>query len=55
VVVILSTKNKTVASEEGLIIIADKTIYDDLKLDVLIALSAYDMDGHLNNKDLIYC
>ena len=53
VVVISTTKNKTVLSEEGLKIIADKTIYDDLKLDVLIVPSAYDMDGHLNNKDLI--
>ena len=52
-VVISSTKNKTVVSEEGLKIIADKTIYDELKLDVLIVPSAYEMDSHLNNKDLI--
>jgi len=53
VVVISTTKNKTILSEEGLKIIADKTIYDDLKLDVLIVPSAYDMDTYLNNKDLI--
>ena len=53
VVVISTTKNKTVLSEEGLKVVADKTIYDELKLDVLIVPSAYDMDGHLNNKDLI--
>ena len=36
VVVISATTNKEVRSEEGLKIIADKTIYDDLKLDVLL-------------------
>ena len=53
VVVISTTKNKTVVSEEGLKVVADKTIYDELKLDVLIVPSAYEMDSHLNNKDLI--
>lgn len=53
VVVISATKNKTVVSEEGLKVIADKTIYDPLKLDVLIAPSAYKMEGLLANKDLI--
>jgi transcriptional regulator GlxA family with amidase domain len=53
VVVISITKNKTVVSEEGLKIIADNTIYDELKLDVLIVPSAYEMDGHLRNKNLI--
>ncbi len=53
VVVISTTKNKTVVSEEGLKIIADNSIYDDLKLDVLIVPSAYEMDIHLNNKELI--
>ena len=53
VVVISATKNKEVRSEEGLKIIADKTIYDDLKLDVLLAPSAYEMDDLLKNKDLI--
>ena len=53
VVVISSTKQTTVKSEEGLTITADKTIYDDLDVDVLLVGSAYDMDEHLNNKDLI--
>jgi len=53
VVVISATKNKEVVSEEGLRIIADKTIYDEIKLDVLIVPSAYEMGEFLNNKDLI--
>ena len=53
VVVISATKNKTVVSEEGLKVIADKTIYDHLELDVLIVPSAYDMDGFIGNKNLI--
>ncbi|VAX02854.1 Transcriptional regulator, ArsR family, partial [hydrothermal vent metagenome] len=53
VVVISATKKKEVLAEEGLRIIADKTIYDDLKLDVLIVPSAYEMDAYLENKDLI--
>ncbi len=53
VVVISATKNKEVLAEEGLRIIADKTIYDDMKLDVLIVPSAYKMDSYLENKDLI--
>jgi len=53
VVVISATKNKEIRSEEGLKIIADKTIYDDLKLDVLLVPSAYEMDGFLKNKELI--
>lgn len=53
VVVISATKNKTVVSEEGLMVIADRTIYDNLELDVLIVPSAYDMDDFISNKDLI--
>ena len=53
VIVISATKNKAVRSEEGLNISADKTIYDDLKLDVLLVPSAYKMDGFLKNKALI--
>jgi len=53
VVIISITKNRQVRSEEGLNIIADKTIYDDLKLDVLIVPSAYEMKDLLKNKDLI--
>ncbi len=53
VVVISATKNKEVVSEEGLKIIADKTIYDNVKLDVLIVPSAYKMVGLLKNRELI--
>lgn len=53
VVVISATANKTVTSEEGLRVLADKTIYDDLALDVLIVPSAYDMDDFVDNDDLI--
>jgi len=53
VVVISATKNKEVVSEEGLRILADKTIYDEIKLDVLLVPSAYEMGEFLNNKDLI--
>lgn len=53
VVVISATRNKTVLSEEGLRIIADKSIYDDLELDVLLVPSSYDMDDLLNDDDLI--
>lgn len=53
VVVISATKNKTVKSEEGLTVIADKTIYDDLELDVLLVPSAYEMDDFIGDKNLI--
>jgi len=53
VIVISATRNKEVVSEEGLKIIADKTIYDDIMLDVLLVPSAYEMDEFLNNKDLV--
>jgi len=53
VVVISATQSKYVKSEEGLKIVADNTIYDDLKLDVLIVPSAYEMGVFLKNKDLI--
>ena len=53
VVVISATEKKTVRSEEGLNVVADKTIYDQLDLDVLLVPSAYDMDDFLNNKDLV--
>jgi len=53
VIVISATRNKQVVSEEGLKIIADKTIYDDIMLDVLLVPSAYEMDEFLNNKDLV--
>lgn len=53
VVVISATRNQSVRSEEGLQVLADKTIYDDLDLDVLIVPSAYDMDDLIKNQDLI--
>ncbi len=53
VVVISAGKNKEVISEEGLRIIADKTIYDDLRLDVLIVPSAYEMKPFIKDKKLI--
>lgn len=45
--------NKTVVSEEGLKVSADKTIYDNLVLDVLLVPSAYDMGDYVGNKNLI--
>jgi transcriptional regulator GlxA family with amidase domain len=53
VVLVSATKNRTVVSEEGLTVVADKTIYDDLKLDVLVVPSAYDMDRVLKDDMLI--
>lgn len=53
VVVISASKNKQVTSEEGLKIIADKTIFDQLTLDVLIVPSAYEMDGYIQDRSLI--
>ena len=53
VMVISGSNNKEVVAEEGLKIITDKTIYDDLKLDVLIVPGAYNIDGFRENKDLI--
>src|SRR5260370_28299332 len=53
VVVVSATREKTVISEEGLRIVADKTIYDDPKLAVLIVPSSYKMDGILKDKNVI--
>lgn len=53
VVVISITQNKQVISEEGLKIIADKSIYDALDLDVLIVPSAYEMEGFVRNEKLV--
>ena len=53
VILVSESTDKTVLSEEGLRVVADKTIYDDLELDVLIVPSAYDMDGFIKNKNLI--
>ncbi len=53
VLLVAATSKKVVRSEEGLRVVADKTIYDDLKLDVLLVPSSHTMDGVLKNKDLI--
>jgi len=53
VVTVSTTKQTVVHSEEGLTILADKTIYDPLSLDVLIVPSAYKMDSVLKNTDVI--
>lgn len=53
VVVISATRDKTISTEEGLHLVADKTIYDPLQLDVLLLASAYDMKPWLQNDALI--
>lgn len=53
VTVISATKKKEVVSEEGMKILADKTIQDDLDLDVLIVPSSYTMDPLVNNAELV--
>lgn len=53
VILISATRNTSVVSEEGLRVVADKTIFDSVKVDVLLVPSAYDMDPLLRNKDLV--
>lgn len=53
VVLVSASRTHQVTSEEGLQLVADHTIYDDLALDVLILPSAYDMDDYISNNDLI--
>lgn len=53
IVLISATEERIVTSEEGLSMVADKTIADAMDLDVLIVPSAYDMKPTLNNKALI--
>ena len=53
VILISATRNTSVVSEEGLRIVADKTIYDSVKVDVLLVPSAYDMDPLIRNKELV--
>jgi len=53
VISISPTREKTIKTEEGLTMVADKTIYDDMKLDVLLVGSAYDMKPYVGNKDFI--
>jgi len=53
IVLVSAVHQKAARSEEGLRVVADRTIYDDLKLDVLIVPSAYKMQPLLKNKDLV--
>lgn len=53
IVVISATKSQTVVSEEGLKIVADRSIYDDLELGVLLVPSAYDMSDLLSDDRLV--
>jgi len=53
VVVVSATHSKVIHSEEGLAIVAEKTIYDDLALDVLLVPSSYHMDGVLKDPNVI--
>ena len=52
-VTVISVGKKQITTEEGLKLLADKTINDDIKLDVLLVPSAYEMKPYLNNKKLI--
>jgi transcriptional regulator GlxA family with amidase domain len=53
VILISATRKTSVVSEEGLRIVADKSIYDKMKVDVLLVPSSYEMDPLIRNKDLI--
>jgi len=53
VVVVSTTHQKVIRSEEGLAVVADATIYDDLHLDVLLVPSAYSMDPVVKNPEVI--
>jgi transcriptional regulator GlxA family with amidase domain len=53
VIPISATRKTLVVSEEGLRIVADKSIYDKMKVDVLLVPSSYEMDPLIRNKDLI--
>jgi putative intracellular protease/amidase len=48
-----AAKKEQVASEEGLRLVADITIYDEVALDVFIVPSAYEMDALLQDEKLI--
>jgi len=53
IVLVSATPEKNVRSEEGLRVVADKSIADDLQLEALIVPSAYKMEPLLRNKDLV--
>jgi transcriptional regulator GlxA family with amidase domain len=52
VLLIAATQDKTITTEEGLTLVANNSIYDAPKLDVLLVASAYDMQPWLQNDDL---
>ncbi|BFM17134.1 DJ-1/PfpI family protein [Maricurvus nonylphenolicus] len=53
VILVSATREHKITSEEGLQVVANNTIYDDLQLDVLILPSAYEMDDYISNTELI--
>ncbi len=53
VTVIAASRQKSMRTEEGLRLVADTTIYEAGNYDVLLVASAYDMDEHLQNGELI--
>ena len=53
ITLISATRSMNVKSEEGLHIVAGRTIYDELDLDALIVPSAYDMGPLIKNKALV--
>lgn len=53
VILIAVGKNKEVKTEEGLKIVADVTIEDDIRPDILIVPGAYDVSQLVKNKALI--
>ncbi len=53
ITLISAHKKLKVVSEEGLPLLAEKTIYDGMKYDVLIVPSAYEMKPFLEDKKLI--
>ncbi len=53
VMLVSGTKNKYIRTAEGLKIIADATIYDEMKLDVLIVPGTYDLEGLTSNQAIM--
>lgn len=53
VILIAATEKTQIVTEEGLVIVADTTIHEDISLSVLIAPSAYNMKPLLKDKQLI--
>jgi len=53
VLLLSGAKNKQIVTEEGLTVIADATIHDDIDLDVLIVPGSYDLDRVKSDKPLM--